>query len=140
MPKIAADGACFDGSGFKDCDGVSANKLLWGVGIKYVWGKANRYFFNFNQQERDKCITEQGSHVAVGDCASGGALQWGLSDGKLSAKNGKMCVARLADNSAVMTRCSDASEYISMDVPRVFSAEVKCEWYFHLVQFGYMCK
>jgi len=110
----SADGLCFDGSKFRSCEGAGAKSLLWGVGIKYIWGKANRYFFNFNLQERGLCLVAEGNKVAKKDCTSGGALKWGLKDGQLSSSNGKMCVARLSDNSAVMSKCSEASEYVYM--------------------------
>ena len=115
-----ADGACFDGGAFRKCDGKS---LLWGVGIKYIGGQANRYFFNFNPSERELCIVNQGGKPAKAECTKSGALQWGLRDGQLSASNGKMCVARLADNTAVMTKCSEASEFVTMEVPVVYSKE-----------------
>jgi hypothetical protein len=72
----SADSRCLDGNKFVSCTGTSANQLLWGVGVKYVWGKAN---------------------------SSTHALKWGLIDGQLSQGNGKMCVARLQDNSAGKT-------------------------------------
>ena len=34
-----------------------------------------------------------------------------------------MCLARLQDNKGVMARCGEANEYVSMDVPTVYSAE-----------------
>lgn len=43
----AADGRCFDGSRFRPCSGSNTAQLLWGVGVKYVGGRANRYFYNF---------------------------------------------------------------------------------------------
>lgn len=119
----SADGTCFDGSTFRSCEGSGSKSLLWGVGIKYVWGKANRYFFNFNPSERSLCVVQQGGKVAKAECSKSGALQWGLRDGQLSAGNGKLCVARLADNSAVLAKCSEASEYMTMEVPTVYSAE-----------------
>jgi len=119
----AADGACFDGERFRSCEGRGADSLLWGVGIKYVGGKANRYFFNFNPHERSYCIVAKGSKVEKGPCSHGGALRWGLADGKLSAGNGKQCLARLHDNTGVMVGCGEANEYISMDIPTVYSEE-----------------
>lgn len=114
----AADGACFDGEAFRACDSMRAKQILWGVGVKFLWGKDNRYFFNFAPSERKNCIVAKGSAVERGDCANGGALKWGLeSDGRLSVNNGKMCVARLVNNKAVLAPCSEAFEFMTMDVP-----------------------
>mmetsp|Transcript_34541 Transcript_34541/g.35210 ORF Transcript_34541/g.35210 Transcript_34541/m.35210 type:complete len:290 (-) Transcript_34541:197-1066(-) len=110
----SADGGCFDGNKYKDCD-IGTGKLLWGVGIKYVWGSANRYFFNY--YDRSQCIVAKGNKVEKGDCRHPGALKWGLIDGKLSYNNGKKCVSRLADDSAVLTKCTSSYEYSYMDVP-----------------------
>jgi len=115
----AADGKCFDGSKFRTCQ--SSSKLLWGVGIKYIWEKAYRYFYNI--EDSSKCISQSGSKVQLGDCTSSSSLKWGLSDGKLSSQNGKMCIARLVDDSAVMEKCQVASEYITMDVPKVYTED-----------------
>lgn len=118
-----ADGKCFDGSKFRLCEGAGSNRLLWGVGIKYVWGEAQRYFFGFNVQERGLCLTAHGNRLSKDDCKSKGVLGWGLSDGQLSFGDGKFCVARLPDNSAVLAPCSQASEYISMDIPSFYTAD-----------------
>ena len=119
----SADGACFDGEAFRSCEGTGSNSLLWGVGIKYQWDKANRYFFNFNVAERGLCIVHNGRAVAKQECTKSGALQWGLRDGQLSAQNGRTCLARLADNTGVLAPCSEASEYVTMEVPTVYTAE-----------------
>jgi len=119
----AADGMCFDGSKFRSCEGSGSNMLLWGVGIKYIWGKANRYFFNFHPQDRGNCLVAHGSRIDKSSCSSKGAMKWGLSDGKLSINNGKMCLVRKADNTGAMERCSVANEYMSMDIPTVYTNE-----------------
>ena len=119
----SADGTCFDGSAYRKCDGAGSKSLLWGVGIKYIWGQANRYFFNFNPSERSLCIVNQGGKPVKAECSKGGALQWGLRDGQLSTNNGKLCVARLSDNTGVMAKCSEASEYTTMEVPTVYTRE-----------------
>lgn len=113
----AADGACFDGTVFRSCEAMRSKQLLWGVGIKYVWGKANRYFFNFAPSERKNCLIANGYRVQKGDCSQNGALKWGLEDGKLTANDGKSCLARLVNNEAALAPCSEASEYMVMDVP-----------------------
>ena len=118
----SADGRCFDGTAFIDCL-RNTNKVLWGVGIRYVWGRAKRYFFNFHYLDRESCLVASGSAVRKGSCRDKGALDWGLKDGELSIKNGQMCVARLADDSAVMARCSEAAEYITVDVPNSYTEE-----------------
>lgn len=119
----SADGTCFDGASFRKCEGPGSKSLFWGVGIKFVGGQANRYFFNFNPSERSLCIVNQGSKPVKAECTKSGALQWGLRDGQLSTNNGKLCVARLADNSAVLAKCSEASEYVTMEVPVVYTRE-----------------
>lgn len=119
----AADGACFDGSKFRSCEGEGANKLLWGVGVKYIGGKAHRYIFNFHPDERSTCIVAKGSKLVRESCNSWGAYKWGLRDGQLSYDNGKMCVARLSDNSAELARCNEMNEYITMDLPVVYTTE-----------------
>jgi hypothetical protein len=70
------------------------------AGIKYIWGKANRYFFSF--ADSSKCLVARGSQLEKGDCSSGNALTWGIIDGQMSQGNGKMCIARLKDNSAAL--------------------------------------
>lgn len=117
----AADGACFDGAKFRSCEGTGSSKLLWGIGIKYIGGKANRYFFNF--ADHQSCVVAKGSKVSLGSCTAGGAYKWGLADGRLSINNDKMCVARKADNSAEMARCSEANEFIQMDIPATYTPE-----------------
>ena len=56
----AADGSCFDGHEFRSCVGAGSNKLLWGIGIKYVRGEGQRYFFGFTPKERNTCLTTNG--------------------------------------------------------------------------------
>eukprot|EP01041_Mallomonas_annulata_P006871 gene6871-13931_t len=116
----SADGGCFDGTRYKSCE-TNANKLLWGIGIKYIWGKANRYFFNFF--DKTQCIVARGSKIEKGDCRHPGALSWGLQDGKFTHNNGKKCVARLLDHSGTLTKCSDSYEYTYMDVPSTYTSE-----------------
>jgi hypothetical protein len=116
----AADGACFDGERFRSCDGSSKN--LWGVGIKYIWGKANRYFFTFSEKGQT-CAVAKGSSVGRDSCQHGGAMKWGLADGRLSINNEKMCVNRLPDNTAALSRCGEGSEHIVMDIPTVYTSE-----------------
>lgn len=116
----AADEKCFDGNKFRACE-PGANKLLWGVGIKYIWGKAHRYFFSFS--DRSSCLVAKGSKVEKGDCKHPGALKWGLQDGQLSYNGGKKCVARLQDNQGVLAKCRDAFEYVHMDIPATYTAD-----------------
>jgi hypothetical protein len=84
----SADGNCFDGSKFRSCEGSGASKLLWGIGIKYVWGQASRYFYNYNIQERSNCIVAKGNKVVKGPCSDAGSLNWGLNNGQLTAYKG----------------------------------------------------
>lgn len=124
----AADGKCFDGSKFTTCEGSTSyvSKLMWGVGIKYAWGKAQRYFFNLNVNERGpgNCLVSAGGNkLEKDDCNKSGSLGWGLSQGKLTFQDGKYCVARLVDNTAVLASCIEASEYITMDVPTYYTNE-----------------
>lgn len=119
-----ADEMCFDGNKFRHCEGRDANKLLWGVGVRYdMWGKSQRYFFNFPLQERDECIVAKGNKVERASCKSSGALQWGLSDGKLSTRNGKMCLVRHNDDTAGLAKCNEANEFISIAAPEVLKLE-----------------
>ena len=93
-------------------------------GVKYVWGKANRYFFNFALNERENCIVAKGNKVERGSCSSSGALKWGLSsDGKLSTKNGKLCLVRHNDDTAGLARCNEANEYMSIVAPEILKPE-----------------
>jgi len=120
----SADSECFDGNKFRSCEGTGANRLLWGVGVKYVWGEAKRYIFNFFHQERSNCIVAQrNGTVEKAPCSSAGAVSWGLQHGKLSQSNGKKCVARKADDSAFVANCNDIYEYISLEVPSSYSNE-----------------
>ena len=114
-----ADNRCLDGERFTSCSGSNAKDLLWGVGIKYIWGKANRYFFSIG--DKSQCLVARGSRIAKGDCKD--AVQWGLIDGRLSQGNGKNCVVRLQDNSAALARCSDANEYVALEVPQTYTQE-----------------
>ena len=66
--------------------GQDSNSLLWGVGIKYVRGKANRYFFNFNVNERSQCLVASGSKISKDKCSNAGALKWGLTQVSLRFK------------------------------------------------------
>ena len=49
-----------------------------------------------------KCLVSKGSRLEKGDCNSGNAMKWGVIDGQMSQGNGKVCVARLQDNSAAL--------------------------------------
>lgn len=118
-----ADEKCFDGTEFRACDNRDSGKLLWGVGVKYTWGQAVRYFFNFPLAERENCIVAKGSRVERGSCASPNALKWGLENGKLTFKNGKMCLVRHVDDSAGLAKCSEANEHMSMVAPEVLKLE-----------------
>lgn len=121
----SADDLCFDGNKFRSCDTSSTNasKLLWGIGIKYVWGEAQRYFFSFNVQDRSNCIVAQGSNVKKGSCTERGAMKWSLGNGQLSINNGRKCLARKIDDTAAMVNCKTASEFITLEVPSVYTNE-----------------
>lgn len=119
----SADGSCFDGSKFRACEGAGASKLLWGAGVRFVWGEARRYFFNFNLQERNKCIVTRGGKVEKGLCSDKAALNWALAAGQLTANGGSKCGQRRTDDTAVLTKCRDSYEYLSMEVPTVYSNE-----------------
>ena len=94
----AADGTCFDGFRFVAC----TSKMLWGVGIRYVWGEARRYLFDF--KHREICLVSKGATVESGDCNSHNALGWGLNDWKLSSQAEKWCVSRKPNDDAILTR------------------------------------
>lgn len=120
----AADGTCFDGVRFRACDGPGSNKILWGVGIRYVWGEAKRYLFSFNVQDRANCLTGKGSTVFKGPCKDSGTTEWALSNGQLTFGNkGSTCVARRADDTAALVKCNTAFEYLSLEVPSVYTNE-----------------
>lgn len=90
------------------------------------------------------CLVSRGNKLEKDDCGGTNSMKWGLLDGQLSQGNGKMCVARLHDNTAVLgihfiicfifsipffiislfsARCSEASEYIAIEVPTTYSAD-----------------
>jgi hypothetical protein len=119
----AADGACFDGHKFRSCTGAGANKLLWGIGLKFIWGEARRYLFNFAPSERSTCIVAKGSEVEVGACSSSQALTWGIANGALTYQYGKKCVASKVDDVGVLTSCSEGSEFVSIEVPTLYTNE-----------------
>eukprot|EP00981_Chlorochromonas_danica_P004592 scaffold917_cov168-Ochromonas_danica.AAC.10 len=120
----AADGSCFDGSRFRSCSSSShANKLLWGMGVKYVGGEAKKYFFHFAPSERSNCLVAKGSKTEVGSCTSSQALGWAVADGQLSFKHGQQCVARNPDDTASLVKCSKGSEYISLEVRAFYTQE-----------------
>ena len=62
----AADESCFDGEKFRPCSGKASNQLLWGVGVKFVWGEAKRYLYSFSIAERGNCLVGRGSTVSRG--------------------------------------------------------------------------
>lgn len=120
----AADGECYDGNKFRSCEGSGSNKLLWGIGVKYQWGEANRYFFNFHQQERSNCIVaNRNGVVEKAPCTSTGALTWGLESGKMTFQHGKKCLSRKEDDTGHLVKCADFHEYISLEVPSTFTTE-----------------
>lgn len=123
----SADGYCFDGSMFKQCSVLSTtnSNMLWGIGIKYSsWtGRESRYIFDF--ASRENCLAAYGGgwKVGKGDCHDSRALGWSLHGGRLSrgASSGSlMCVTRRPDDTAVLTRCADASEFTVLELPRTY--------------------
>lgn len=140
----AQDGSCFDGDKFGSCSKPS--RVLWGIGIRYEWGNAKRYIFNF--RDHNACIESKGNKVYLGDnefiifdlfdlmccmfplgsCSSKHALGWSLSYGKLQFDQGNTrsssrshCLARKSDNTAGMMLCVDGFEYITMELPASYS-------------------
>ncbi len=116
----APDGSCFDGSYFRSCVGSGAQKLLWGMGVRYVKGEAKRYFFNFS--ERTKCIVPKGTSIAKDTCSVSSALGWGLSNGRITYNSVK-CLARKLNDEAVLVPCPDGYETIALEVPAVYANE-----------------
>lgn len=119
----SADGACFDGSKFRSCTGAGSGNLLWGVGVKYVWGEAQQYLFSFSKKEKSCLVRKRNKTVEKGDCESNAALGWGLSDGKLTTQKAKICVARSSNDEAMLIPCNQGAEYISMEIPSVYTTE-----------------
>lgn len=62
-----ADESCFDGEKFRACSGKNSHQLLWGLGVKYDWGEAKRYFYSFSVNERGNCLVSKGAKVSRGD-------------------------------------------------------------------------
>lgn len=118
----AADGTCFDGSHFRPCSSGS-NKLLFGLGLKYIWGEPQKYFFHFAPSERSNCVVTSGNQVEMGACSDSHALSWGLDHGRFSFQHGKQCVVRNHLNKAYLARCSDGSEYMTMEVPSLYNQD-----------------
>ena len=105
----AQDGSCFDGETFGPCSKPA--RVLWGLGVRYEWGVAKRYLFNF--REHQSCIESKhrkvflGKYIypsvslfccvcelvrfvcydvcmcVIGSCSSKYALGWSLHHGKL---------------------------------------------------------
>jgi hypothetical protein len=123
----AADGTCFDGQKFRSCTGAGANKLLWGMGLKYVWGEPKKYLFNFALSERSNCIVAKGNKVGVDSCSSKNALTWSISNGQLTYKHGSLCVARGNNDEAFLTKCVNGYEYLSVEVPSLYTNEELAE-------------
>jgi len=120
----AADGACFDGSKFRSCEGVGASKLLWGVGVRYSGGQAHRYLFNFNIHDRNSCIVAHHSRVEKGFCSDRGAVSWSLEHGgRLSTANSQLCLARRNDDTALMMKCKYGHEFVHVEVPSIYTNE-----------------
>ena len=46
---------CFDGYKFRPCEGLGANKLLWGIGVKFINGNAHRH-----KGDLDVCLRVSG--------------------------------------------------------------------------------
>lgn len=112
-----ADGSCFDGTRFRSCS--SSTTKLFGIGVKYVGGKAQRYFFDFGK--RQECLVAGGkAGVMMGKCSAGAAMGWSLEDGQMKYKN-KKCLARLGDDTGAMAPCHESSEHIAMDVPATYT-------------------
>lgn len=135
-----ADGYCFSGSNFVPCD-VNAQKLLFGIGIKYVRQEAHRYIFAFSVNDRSQCLVPITGSNTLGytgtsrsDCKKNIALGWGLERGQLSYAPQAKCVARLnpfvnntsgglmTTTSAVLADCEVAFEHLTLEVPVVYSA------------------
>ena len=67
----------------------------------------------------------QGNTVEKGPCSSKSAVNmWSLQDGQLSTANGKWCVSRKRDNTAVLTQCHQRQhEHLVMDLPVSYSSQ-----------------
>lgn len=125
----SADGNCFDGTVFKRCSLLSMGSgLLWGVGVKYSYwtGRETRYLFDY--MDRTKCLVARGSKVEKGDCSSKSAGLWSLEGGRLAraatdgAHGGKgLCVARRPDDIAALVKCSEAHEYMVLELPMTYT-------------------
>jgi hypothetical protein len=125
----SADGNCFDGTMFKRCSVLSMQGgLLWGIGVRYAsWsGRESRYIFDFH--DRTKCLVATGgSKIEKGDCSSGAATGWSLENGRLSrgatggGPGSAVCVSRRADDTALMTNCKEANEFIALELPLTYS-------------------
>lgn len=118
----SADGSCFDGAKFRSCTGSGSGSLLWGVGIKYVWGEANQYLFSFSKKEKT-CLNRKGRKVSKDTCDAAGTLGWGMVDGALSSQKGQLCIARRESDEAFLLPCKQGSEYITMEIPSVYTTE-----------------
>jgi hypothetical protein len=121
-----ADDTCFDGSKFRSCEGAGSNKLLWGVGVRYdAWtAEAKRYIFSFNVQDRANCLISRGSKVEKGLCSDRAAVTWAMGQGKLMfGKAANKCLARNADDSGVMVDCAKMHEYLTIEVPSLYTNE-----------------
>lgn len=115
----SADGMCFDGTRFRSCQSSSAR--LFGIGVKFVSGKARRYFFDFNK--RQECLVSAGkTGVSLGKCSAPAAMGWSFDKGALKYRNNK-CLLRNGDETGTIASCAQGHEHISLDVPASYSQE-----------------
>ena len=109
----AADGACFDGVGFRTC-APSVGALVWGWGFRCTRnGQIERFLYKWH--DSDSCL-QRGSRrggVNLGSCGSMSA--WELSGGRLSSEG--QCIARSLSSTAALVKCKgNQFEHLRMEL------------------------
>lgn len=101
----ASDGACFDGTMFRQCD-ASAAALVWGWGLRFG-GKTGDSKYLYKWHDPATCLRRDKLATAFDACDASG--EWRLSAiGELSSDRGKYCVVRSLYNEVRMVKCSAA--------------------------------
>jgi hypothetical protein len=110
----SADGSCFDGAAFRQCDPRSRTQR-WGIDVAFA-GRGGAQYMLHRWQSQNECLLAKGGKVAVGACSGGAARAWSVdvAGGKITSNGGKSCLQRNVDGTVLLGKCKAGAEPIAI--------------------------